>query len=59
MMHLGDDFSRCDSFEELTPDQEAVLDQMGNDIEIERLENDAEMEIMFSMYEHEQISMEF
>ncbi len=58
MMHLGDEFSRCETFEELSPDQEAVLDQMGKELEIERFENEAEAEAMFAMYE-QGISTEF
>jgi len=62
MMHIGDDFSRLTSFDALTPDQESVLNQMRDEIEIERstsIDNDAEIELMFSMYEHGQLSVEF
>jgi hypothetical protein len=62
MIHIGDDFSRLASFDTLTIDQEEVLDQMGNELELERLttlENDAEIESLFSMYEHGNIYPEF
>jgi len=53
MMHLGDDFARLESFD-LIPDQEKVLDQMGQEFDDERvelLEQDAEIEMLESMME--------
>lgn len=55
MMHMGDDFARLESFEHeasLTPDQEAILDQMGEELDAERiqmLEHDAEVEMLETM----------
>lgn len=54
MMYLGDDFSRDENLNglaKLTPDQEKILDQMAEDIDLERIEQDAKNQAIENLIE--------